>query len=96
MISQDINIDVSSRNEFNELTPLQETEFEFRCSAQPSTICEINNYESMEQFDSQRYSMQLPINCPNSELVVKKEGYVTQVIERVSPSLDLEINREIE
>lgn len=96
MISEDVNLKVSTRNKFDEREPLEDVEISFSCSAQPSTVCSIKEFDTRKQFNSLEYTMQLPINCPNSQIEIKKDGYVTKVIDDISPSLENPITREVE
>lgn len=93
-ISEDVVIDVSSFNRFGEREPLDNVEFTFSCSTQPSSICPISSQESQERFDSQEFVLQLPINCPDSRLEVSKDGFVSESLS-VSPSLLNEVRERV-
>ncbi|MCH8519400.1 MAG: hypothetical protein LAT82_01455 [Nanoarchaeota archaeon] len=86
-ISQDVSVEVSSLNRFDEREPLEDVLFLFYCSTQPQTACQIPVQETIERFSSNEYVLKLPINCPNSQLEIIREGYLNQKVE-ITPTLE--------
>ncbi|MFT4244138.1 MAG: hypothetical protein ACMXYB_01640 [Candidatus Woesearchaeota archaeon] len=93
-ISQDVSIEVSKLNEFDEREPLNNVSFMFYCSTQPSVACQVPISDTIERFNSNQYVLNLPINCPNSELEIIRDGFINQRVE-VSPSLEEGIDKRV-
>ena len=93
-ISQDVLVEVSKLNQFDEREPLDDVSFMFYCSTQPSVACQVPITDKVERFSSNEYILNLPINCPNSELEIIRNGFLNQRVE-ISPSLEEEIEKRV-
>lgn len=91
-ISKDIVIDVNEKNIYDEKVPLDGVSFRFTCPTDVSTACSIIPKNSVEGFNSQKYTLNLPINCPNAQIEISKEGYLPTTVE-VSPSISIQYNK---
>ena len=93
-ISEDVSIEVSKFNQFGDRESLDEVSFSFYCSTQPQVACPVQVKETIERFNSKEYVMSLPINCPESEIEIMRDGYLNQKVV-VSPSLEENIRESV-
>ncbi|MFP4402482.1 MAG: hypothetical protein ACLFPL_04595 [Candidatus Nanoarchaeia archaeon] len=93
-ISEDVNLNIREKDKFGDEVPVEDVEFRFTCSTQEEVVCPVETLSSQERLNYQQYTLNLPINCPNSQVEIFKDDYISQEIE-VSPSLNNEITQSV-
>ena len=86
--SKDVNVKLSEYDEFNNKVPASNVSFSFACSTSPQTVCQIPILNQTIGYNSNTYTLKLPLNCPNSELIASTKDALDVLFTVSSSSVD--------